>query len=42
MDGFAVLKALRRRPEWGDINVVVLTAKDLSAAERAFLEGEAD
>ncbi len=42
MDGFAVLKALRARPEWQDISVVVLTAKDITAAERAFLEGEAD
>ncbi len=42
MDGFTVLKTLRARPGWEDIVVIVLTAKDLSASERAALQGEAD
>ena len=42
MDGFAVLKALRPKPGWQDIAIIVLTAKDLTASERMFLQGEAD
>ena len=42
MDGFSVLKALRARAEWQHIPVVVLTAKDITPAERQFLQGEAD
>ena len=42
MDGFTVLKKLREREEWHDIAVVILTAKDITPAERNFLQGEAD
>ena len=34
MDGFEFLNAMRLRPEWRDIPVLVVTAKDLSASER--------
>jgi GAF domain-containing protein/DNA-binding response OmpR family regulator len=34
MDGFEFLDALGARPEWREIPVVVITAKQLSAAER--------
>jgi GAF domain-containing protein/CheY-like chemotaxis protein len=34
MDGFAFLDAVAVRPEWRDIPVVVMTAKQLTAAER--------
>ena len=39
MDGFAFLHELRARPGCGDIPVVVLTARDLDAAERHRLPG---
>ena len=42
MDGFTVLKRLRARADWQDIAVVILTAKDITAEERRFLQGEAD
>jgi PAS domain S-box-containing protein len=42
MDGFMLLKKLRAREEWEDIAVVVLTAKDITASERQYLQGEAD
>ncbi len=42
MDGFAFLKALRARPHGRDVPVVVLTARDVTAAERASLDKEAD
>ena len=42
MDGFTVLKKLRAREDWQDIAVVILTAKDITADERRFLQGEAD
>ena len=42
MDGFMVLKQLRAREDWQDIAVVILTAKDITADERRFLQGEAD
>jgi signal transduction histidine kinase/DNA-binding response OmpR family regulator len=38
MDGFEVLDALAGRPDWRDIPVVVLTAKELTAAERDRLQ----
>jgi CheY-like chemotaxis protein len=38
MDGFAFLEQLRDRPGCGDIPVVVLTARDLSADDRRRLE----
>jgi CheY-like chemotaxis protein len=37
MDGFAFLDRVRDDPEWREVPVVVLTAKDLTAQERALL-----
>ena len=42
MNGFDFLAALRARPACRDIPVVVLTAKDVTASERARLERQAD
>ncbi|MGE7416715.1 response regulator [Methylobacterium tarhaniae] len=42
MDGFGFLRALRDRPDWRDIPVVVLTAKDVTAEDRRRLAGQAD
>ena len=42
MDGFGLLRALRTRPDWRDIPVVVLTAKDITAEDRRRLAGQAD
>ena len=42
MDGFAFLRALRARPDTTQIHVVVLTAKEVTRAERADLEGCVD
>jgi signal transduction histidine kinase/DNA-binding response OmpR family regulator len=39
MDGFAFLDAIADHPEWRDIPVVILTAKQLGAAERELLAG---
>ena len=39
MDGFSVLDAIEKHPEWQHIPVVILTGKDLSVAEREQLEG---
>ena len=41
MDGFEVLDALAAHGEWRDIPVIVITAKQLSAAERERLLGQA-
>ncbi len=41
MDGFTFLRELRARPD-GDVPVVVLTAKDISPAERESLDRQAD
>jgi adenylate cyclase len=41
MDGFEVLDTLAAHEEWRDIPVIVLTAKQLSAAERERLLGQA-
>jgi len=38
MDGFAFLEELRSRPEWDGISVVVVSARELSAEERDFLQ----
>ncbi len=42
MDGFAFLRALRNRPDGAQVPVVVLTAKDITAEDRARLERQAD
>jgi CheY-like chemotaxis protein len=34
MDGFAVVAALQKDPAWRDIPVIVITARDLDAADR--------
>ena len=34
MDGFAVVAALQKEPRWRDIPVIVITARDLDAADR--------
>jgi hypothetical protein len=39
MDGFEFLVAMRQRPEWRDIPVLVLTAKDLTAEDQKALNG---
>jgi signal transduction histidine kinase/CheY-like chemotaxis protein len=40
MDGFEVVEVLRARPEWRDIPVIVLTARDLSAEDRDRIKGD--
>jgi CheY-like chemotaxis protein len=42
MDGFGFLRALRARPDVGDVPVVVLTAKEITEAEKASLAAQAD
>ncbi len=39
LDGFAVVEQMRQRPAWQDIPVIVLTAADLSPADRDRLHG---
>jgi signal transduction histidine kinase/CheY-like chemotaxis protein len=39
MDGFRFLDELHKRPEWKDIPVIVVTAKELTAEERENLNG---
>jgi signal transduction histidine kinase/DNA-binding response OmpR family regulator/HAMP domain-containing protein len=39
MDGFSMLDAIKKRPEWQRIPVVILTGKELTATERELLEG---
>jgi CheY-like chemotaxis protein len=39
MDGFELVDVLRRSPEYAALPVVVMTAKDLSEAERRLLRG---
>jgi CheY-like chemotaxis protein len=34
MDGFAVVAALQKQPEWRDIPVIVITSLDLDAKDR--------
>ena len=36
MDGFEFLDAFNSQPDWRHVPVVVITAKQLTAAERAF------
>ncbi len=42
MDGFEFLEELRRRPEWEDIPIIVVTAKSATKDEREILEGLVD
>ena len=42
MDGFEFLIEMRREAEWRDIPVLVVTAKDLTAAERSQLNGDVE
>ncbi len=42
MDGFAFLRALRARPDAEAVHVVVLTAKEITPAERDDLDGRVD
>jgi CheY-like chemotaxis protein len=39
MDGFEFADRVRRHPEWRSIPIVVVTAQDLSGAERRRLNG---
>jgi CheY-like chemotaxis protein len=39
MDGFSVLDAIEKHPEWQRIPVVILTGKELTLAERESLQG---
>jgi CheY-like chemotaxis protein len=39
MDGFEFVDEMRRRPEWHDIPVIVVTSKDLTAEDRSRLNG---
>ena len=39
MDGFELIAVLRERPEWRAIPIVVVTARDISEAERRQLNG---
>jgi signal transduction histidine kinase/CheY-like chemotaxis protein len=42
MDGFEVLESMRQRSDWRDIPVIVVTAKDLSHDELAWLRGRTE
>lgn len=42
MDGFEVLEALKANEEVGDVPVIVLTAKELTATERERLSGQVE
>ncbi len=42
MDGFEFARRLRERPEWRDIPVVVLTARDLTTEDRRRLNGDVE
>jgi CheY-like chemotaxis protein len=39
MDGFEFLEEMRRKPEWRAIPVLVVTARDLTDADRRRLNG---
>jgi len=39
LDGFGVVSALREKEAWHGIPVVIITAKELTAEERAWLNG---
>ncbi len=40
MDGFEFIRQLRQHPQWRSLPVIVLTAKDLTVAERQWLDGQ--
>jgi signal transduction histidine kinase/DNA-binding response OmpR family regulator len=40
MDGFEFIRQLRQHPQWQSLPVIVLTAKDLTTAERQWLDGQ--
>jgi CheY-like chemotaxis protein len=42
MDGFEFLEEMRRKAEWRDIPVVVVTARDLTEADRNRLNGDVE
>ena len=42
MDGFEFLDVLRQRPEWSSIPVVVITARELTGAERAVMKNRVE
>jgi CheY-like chemotaxis protein len=42
MDGFEFADCVRQHPEWRSIPIVVLTAKDLTAADRQRLDGSVE
>jgi CheY-like chemotaxis protein len=42
MDGFDFLLEMRANPEWQDIPVIVLTAKDLTEEDRRLLSGRVE
>ncbi|HAJ93075.1 MAG TPA: hypothetical protein DCO71_10760 [Gammaproteobacteria bacterium] len=42
MDGFGFLTAMRARSEWRHVPVIVITAKDLTVADRARLAGNVE
>jgi PAS domain S-box-containing protein len=42
MDGFDFLAAMRARPQWKDIPVIVITAKDITAKDRDKLSGRVE
>jgi signal transduction histidine kinase/CheY-like chemotaxis protein len=42
MDGFQFLQELRSNPDWRQVPVIVLTAKDLTSAERDTLNGNVE
>ena len=42
MDGFEFVEEMRKNPEWADVPVIVLTAKELTAEDRARLNGHVE
>jgi len=42
MDGFDFLLEMRTKPDWQDIPVIVLTAKNLTGEDRQLLSGKVE
>jgi CheY-like chemotaxis protein len=42
MDGFEFLQELRKRPAFGDVPVIVVTAKELTAEDVRILSGQSE